>query len=235
MYRRGMSRRPALTVAAGVLIATLTACGASTAPKVSAVQLLQKAKQTADSAAAVHFTLTSSNVSLSGTNLVGGEGDLVRPSSLRGTFRVAVSGFTANVAVVSIGSVFEAKLPFAAHYAKTNPANFGLTNPAQLLDPDKGLTSLLTVAQDPKLGPSKRVGGELLYTISYTVPGSAVPVLPDADPSKPVQLTVAVNPSNDQLRSVTLTGPLTSATSDSTFVVTLSSYNEHVKITLPPT
>ena len=212
----------------------LAACGSST-PKANAAELLQKAKATADGATSVHFVLSSSNVSLSSTNIVSGQGDLVRPSSLQGSFSVALSGFTANVKVVSVGDVFEAELPFTNHYTKTNPANFGLTNPAELLDPQKGLTNLLTLAQNPKLGPTKRVGGELLDTVSYTVPGAAIPVLPDANPARPVNLTVAVDPKTFQLRSVTLVGPLTSATSDSTYVVTLSNYNEHVAITLPST
>lgn len=232
-----MSHRAGLPAAAGlafVASCALAACGSS-APKVSASVLLQKAKTKADSSSSVHFVVTSKNVALTGTNLVGGEGDLARPSSMQGSFSVAVSGFTANVKVVSVGDVFEAQLPFTSHYAKTNPANFGLTNPAELLDPNKGLTKLLTLAQNPKLGPSERVGGELLETVSYTVPGTAIPVLPDENPSQPVQLTVAINPSSYELRSVTLVGPLTSATSDSTYVVTLSNYDEHVNITLPPT
>jgi lipoprotein LprG len=233
-----MSRRaglPAAAVALALAAASgLAACGSSTA-KVSAPELLQKAKEKADASSSVHFVVTSKNVALTGTNLVGGEGDLARPSSLQGSFSVAVSGFTANVKVVSVGDVFEAQLPFSNHYAKTDPANFGLTNPAQLLDPDKGLTKLLTLAENPKLGAPQRVGGELLETVSYTVPGTAIPVLPDENPSQPVQLTVAINPSNYELRSVTLVGPLTSATSNCTYVVTLSNYDEHVNITLPPT
>lgn len=220
-------------VALGIVGALVAAgCGSST-PKVSAATLLHKAKTTADAASAVHFVLTSSGVTLSGTNLVNGRGDLVRPSSLQGSFGVAISGFTANVKVVSVGGTFEAELPFSGHYTKTNPSDFGLKNPAELLDPNTGLTSLLTLAQAPKLGPSERQGGELLDTVSYTVPGRAVPVIPDVNPSEPVRLTVGINPTSYQLRTVTLTGPFTSATSNCTYVVTLSNYNEHVDITLP--
>lgn len=236
MSRVFITGRPASAVAAVALaiVGALTAggCGSST-PKVSAATLLQKAKSTADAAHAVHFVLSSTGVTLSGTNLVNGRGDLVRPSSLQGSFGVAISGFTANVKVVSVGNTFEAELPFSGHYTKTDPSNFGLKNPAELLDPATGLTSLLTLAQAPKLGPSERQGGELLDTVSYTVPGRAVPVIPDANPSEPVQLTVAVDPSSYQLRTVTLTGPFTSATSNCTYVVTLSNYNEHVSVTLP--
>lgn len=233
-HRAGFPAAAAAALLALCLGVAASGCGSST-PHVSAPVLLEKAKAKADASDSVHFVVTSKNVALSSTNLVGGEGDLARPSSLKGTFSVAISGFTASVKVVSVGEVFEAELPFSGHYAETDPANYGLTNPAQLLDPDKGLTKLLTLAQNPVLGPSERVGGELLDTVSYTVPGTSIPVLPDENPSEPVQLTVAVDPGNYELRSVTLVGPLTSATSNSTYVVTLSDYNEHVNITLPPT
>ena len=231
-----MNRRAASTVTA-VVMALLTAlliaaCGSSTS-HLSAPQLLQKAQSTADAASSVHFVLTSKNVAMSGTNLIGGEGDLVRPSSMKGSFSVAVSGFTANVKVIAVGDAFYAQLPFSAHYQKTNPSDYGLTNPAELLDPDKGLTHLLSEAQNPKLGPTVRVGGELLDTVNFTVPGSSIPVIPDESPSEPVQMTVAINPSNYELRIVTLVGPFTSSSSNSTYVVTLTNYNEHVAITLP--
>lgn len=229
-----MRRRSGFLLVALVIAILATACGSSS-PHTSAPVLLQKAKQTADDATSVHFVLTSKDVALSGTNLVGGDGDLARPSSMKGSFSVAVSGFTANVKVIAVGDAFYAQLPFSSHYTKTNPSDYGLTNPAQLLDPQKGLTNLLTVAQNPKLGPSIRVNGELLDTVNFTVPGSAIPVLPDENPTQPVQVTAAINPSNYQLRIVTLVGPFTSSSSNSTYMVTLSNYNEHVSITAPST
>ena len=44
----------------------------------------------------------------------------------------------------------------------------------------------------------------------------------------------AINPKNFQLRQISLTGSFTSATSNSTYVVTLTNYGEAVTITLPP-
>lgn len=231
-----MIRRAGSTVVAVLAAPTIalmaSACGSSSS-HLGAPQLLQKAKATADAASSVHFELTSKNVALSGTNLVGGQGDMARPSSMKGSFSVAVSGFTANVKVVAVGDAFYAQLPFSPKYQKTNPSDYGLTNPAELLDPDKGLTHLLTEAQNPKLGPTIRVGGELLDTVDFTVPGNSVPVIPDDKPSEPVQVTAAIDPGNYQLRVVTLVGPFTSATSNSNYVVTLTNYDEHVSITLP--
>ena len=70
--------------------------------------------------------------------------------------------------------------------------------------------------------------------ISATVPGSSIPVLPDADPSAPVTMVAAIDPKTDQIRQIVLTGPFTSASSNSTYVVTLTNYSEAVTITLPP-
>jgi hypothetical protein len=218
----------------GVAALLSAACGSS-APNVSVTTLLQKAKVKADSAAGIHFVLSSKGVGTSGTNLVGGTGDLIRPAQLQGTFSVTVSGFVANVKVVSVGNVFEAETPFSTHYVKTSPSSYGLTNPTQLLDTNNGLTSLLALAQNPQKTGSERINGELLDTVAFTVPGSDIPVLPDADPSKPVNLIVAIDPRSFEMRQITLTGPLVSATSDCSYTLLLSDYNEHVNITLPPT
>jgi lipoprotein LprG len=227
------ARWAALAVGLALALVPLACGGSSSPPKGNPETLLQQAKATLDSATSVHFKLSTSNVSSGGTNLTGGEGDLVRPDAMQGSFTVTVSGFSANVKVVTKGGVFMAQLPFSNSYKVTNPSSFGLENPAKLMDPNTGVTNLLTEAQNPKFTGQVRVGGELLDTIAYTVPGSAMIVLPDADPSKPVDVVAAINPSNHQLRQIALTGPLTSSSSNSTFTLTLTNYNEPVTITLP--
>jgi LppX_LprAFG lipoprotein len=229
------SRSRWAAVAAGLALALIPlACGgSSSAPKGSPQTLLHEAKTTLDAATSVHFKLTSSNVGSGGTNLTGGEGDLVRPDSMQGTFTVTIAGFSADVKVVTKGGVFMAQLPFSSGYKVTNPSSFGLTNPAELMSPDTGLTNLLTEAQNPRFTGQERIGGELLYIVSFTVPGSSIPVLPDSNPSESVDCTAAINPSNHELRQITLVGPFTSKSSNSTFSLTLTDYNEPVTITLP--
>jgi hypothetical protein len=118
--------------------------------------------------------------------------------------------------------------------AKTDPASFGLTDPAQLLDPTHGLSNLLTIGTGARSSGQERIAGEALDEVTTTVPGSSIPVLPDANPAQPVTLVAAINPKTFQVRQISLTGPFTSATSNSTYVVTLTNYNEAVTITLPP-
>jgi hypothetical protein len=229
-------RGAVILVAAGFVVGLAGACGGhSSVPKADAPTLLRQAKATIDAAPSVHFLLSSQGVSSGGTDLTGGEGDLARPDQLQGSFTVDVNGFSASVKVVSKGGVFEALLPFQSHYGRTNPASFGLTDPSQLLNPTHGLSNLLTIGSGAAVTGQERIAGELLYEVTSTVPGSAIPVLPDANPSRPVTLVAAIDPQNHQVRQITLTGPFTSASSISTFVVTLTKYGERVTITLPPT
>jgi lipoprotein LprG len=217
----------------GLLV--LAACGGSSGGgKVDPQALLRQSKTTIDATPALHFTLTSKDVGTSGTNITGGSGDVVRPDQLVASFTVTVDRLGASIEVASKGGVFEAKLPFANSFSKTDPASFGFTNPAQMLDPTKGLSSLLIEGSGVHLAGRLRLSGELLDQVIFTVPGSKVPILPNANPSQPVTVTAAINPKNHQLRQITLVGPFTGST-NSSFVVTLTRYGEHVTITLPAT
>lgn len=229
-------RRGIVIIAASVALSLASGCGggSSSAPKGDPRVLLQQAKMKLDATPSAHFTLTSQNVTGSGTNLVGGEGDLARPDQLKGSFTVSIDGFDAKVNVVAKNGVFAAQLPFQTHYTRTDPGKFGLTDPSQLLAPNHGLSSLLTAGTGAHYTGQERIGGELLYEITTTVPGSAIPVLPDANAAQPVTLVAAINPKTYETRQISLTGPFTSATSNSTFVVTLTNYGEPVTITLPP-
>ena len=114
-------RRGILVIVAGLLVVLAAGCGGSSASKANPEVLLQQAKTTLNATSSAHFALTSQNVSSSGTNLTGGEGDLARPAQLQGSFSVTVDGFGANVKVVSKGGVFAAQLPFQSHYTRSAP------------------------------------------------------------------------------------------------------------------
>jgi lipoprotein LprG len=188
-----------------------------------------------DSATAVHFTLSSSGVASGATALVSGSGDLVRPDKLVGSLLVSEDGVSATVKVVELGGRFYVQLPFTAHYSRTNPHTYGLGDPAQLLSPTVGVSSLLTAMRAPKLEGSIRIDGELLDVIAGTVPGTKVPVLSDLDPSQAVTITADIAPGSYQLRRVELTGPFTKARSITTYDVTITDYDEHVTVRAPQT
>ncbi|HVA74146.1 MAG TPA: LppX_LprAFG lipoprotein [Acidimicrobiales bacterium] len=226
-------RAGALAAGAALLASLGAAC--SSGKPANAQSLLSSAKATLDNTPSAHFTLSSTNATTSGgTTITGGQGDMQRPDKLKGSLDVVVRGVNASVQVVAVGDQVYAKLPFAATFSKIDPSTFGLGNPSQMFDPSSGLSTLLSVASGAKVTGQERINGELVDEVSATVPGSAVPVLPDANPSAPVRLVAAIDPGNHQLRRVTLTGPFVKANASSTFTLTLTSYGEKVQITLPP-
>ena len=230
--RRDSGRLAAVVIAVALLASAVSGCsgGKSASPQ----SLLSSAKSTLDSTTAAHFTLSSTNATTSGgTTITGGEGDVQRPDKLKGSLDVIVNGFKAQVKVVAVGDQVFAELPFSTKFSKIDPSTFGLGNPGQLLDPQKGLSSLLSAATGARVTSQQRINGELVDLVSADVPGSSVPVLPDADPSVAVHMMAAINPDNHQLRQVTLSGPFIKAGTESTFVVTLTSYGENVQITPP--
>ncbi|MGH3744632.1 MAG: LppX_LprAFG lipoprotein [Mycobacteriales bacterium] len=214
-----------------VVAATVAACGSS--GSATPQSLLTKAKQKVDSTSALHFAIGSKNVSGNGTNITGGSGDIARPDAIRGTFQVSLAGFHVSVKIVAAHGKFYAEAPFQTSYQPTDPSKYGIGDPSQLIDPDKGLSSLLANIQDPKSDGQTRISGELLDKVTGDVPGTKIPAaLPDSVPSKPVQVSALINPKSHEVRQFILTGPLTSPT-NSTFTVTLTNYGEPVHIDLP--
>jgi len=226
--------RVAALLAAAALGTTLAACGSG--PTADPHALLQQAKRTIDATPAVHFTLTSSGAAGSGTIITGGAGDAHRPDQFRGTLNVMQSGFSVAVSILSTGGQFLVKLPFTSSYQATDPSSYGFGDPATLLDPDKGLSSLLVHPLSASDAGRDRFNGEELDEVEVSLPGAQVAaLLTSADKSKPVQGRIGIDSGNHQIRRVVLTGPFFQAGRDSTFTLVLDSYGENITITPPAT
>ncbi len=219
---------------AAVGAAALAGCGGGSpaASGVSPAALLAEAKATIDRSPSVHFVLTSSGASGSGTIISGGSGDVARPDQLQGQFTVEEAGLTASVGVLAGDGRFYVKLPFTSSYQATSPSAYGIGNPATLIAPAHGLSSLLVAISDPRSAGTTRIGSEIVDQVEGTVPGASVPVLPDANRSAAVSVVASIVPGSRQLRRITLRGPFTSTT-PSTYTVELSDYGEAVHVTLP--
>ena len=218
---------------AGAVGALLASCG-SPGPAVDPSQLLRDGKKAIDSASAVHFTLTSKDVTGAGPLITGGDGNARRPDGFSGTLNVVASGFTLAVDVVSTGGVFYARTPLTNTFDKTDPSKYGFGDPGQLLDPNKGLSTLLADCSGATVKDSDRLNGEQLSEVSCSIPGDPVAkLLTSVDPSQAVAATVGVDASTHELRRVVLVGPFFDKSKPSTFTVVLDKYGENVSITPP--
>lgn len=222
----------ALAVLAGPVLA---GCGGGSDSE-SAPDLLAHAKRTLDDADSAHFLLSSENAPETGTVLVGGEGDIARPSSFEGTLKVLALGSTLDLKVVSVDGTLWAQLPFTSTFSQIDPAQFGFGDPGALLDPDTGISQLLAKAEAAKLGEEKRVDGEVVREVTAELPGDLVEqILTSADPSQAVQARFSIAPDSGELRRAELTGPFFAAGDDATFILELSDFGADVEITAPPT
>jgi lipoprotein LprG len=221
----------ALVLAAGPALAACT--GGS---DVSAPDLLERAKTVIDEASSVHFELRSDGAPDTGTGLLGGEGDVLRPASFSGTLRVLVAGSAVDVEVVSVDDVVHAQLPFSTGFTEVDPAEFGVGDPADVLDPEAGISQFLEFAESPELGEERRIGDEVVREVTARIPGDLVEqVLTSQDPSKPVDAVFAIATQSGELRRAELTGPFFSAEEDATYTIQLSDFGADVEITAPPT
>ncbi|MGY1734210.1 LppX_LprAFG lipoprotein [Geodermatophilus sp. SYSU D01045] len=228
-------RRAAATVAGLVVaVSALAGCGGGE-PEESADDLLARAKTTLDETESLHFVLTSEGAPTTGTALVGGEGDVLRPASFEGTLQVLAVGSALDLAVVSVDGTVYAQLPFTSGYSVVDPAQFGFGDPGALLDPDTGISQLLAQADAAELGEERRVDGEVVREVTAEIPGDLVEqVLTSEDPSQPVEARFAVAPESGELRRAELTGPFFAADQDATFTLELSDPGDDVEITAPP-
>ncbi len=179
-------RRTAAPLLALALFA-VTACGGEGETE-SAAGLLAHAKHTLDETETLHFVLDSEGAPETGTELVGGEGDIARPASFEGTLKVLAMGSTLDLAVVSVDGTVYAQLPFASGYSPVDPAQFGFGDPGVLIDPDTGISQLLAKAESAELGEERRVGGEVVREVTADLPGELVEqILTSEDPTRAVR------------------------------------------------
>jgi LppX_LprAFG lipoprotein len=196
--------------------------------------LLAGARASLDGTDTVHFTLTSTNVPTTGTRLVTGEGVIARPAQFQGTLSILLNGNKVSVGLISVGGKVYAKLPFSDDYQVTDPASFGLSDPAKLIDSKTGISRMFGELTGVTNKGEQRIGDDVVTELDGSLPGPLVDdLLTDADPAKPVRAQLYITKSGNQLRRVALTGPFFEKSEDSTFNLLLNRYGDPVSITAP--
>jgi hypothetical protein len=232
-------RRTAAPLLALALLAVpaLTACsGNDGAETGSATDLLAHAEHTLDETETLHFVLDSEGAPESGTELVGGEGDIARPASFDGTLKVLAMGSTLDLSVVSVDGTVYAQLPFTSGFSVVDPAQFGFGDPGALIDPETGISQLLSSAESAELGEERRVHGEVVREVTAELPGARVEqILTSEDPTRAVRARFSIAVESGELLRAELTGRFFSAEDDATYTLELSDFGADVEITPPTT
>lgn len=196
-------------------------------------EALAAAKKTLDETSGVRVSLSTEKLPPTVDGIVKAEGVGTHDPAFQGDLKVASGGITADVPVIAAqGKVF-AKLPFTTRFVEVDPAAYAAPDPAGLMEPDSGLSSLLTAAEDVEEGKQVRDGEDVLTSYSGTVPGEVVAsIIPSATASSDFEASFTVD-DRDRLHEAVLTGPFYPRAGDVTYTISFDDYDTTADIKAP--
>jgi lipoprotein LprG len=223
-------------LAACALAATLVLGGCSGeggGDDASPEEVLAAAKTNLDETSGVRVTLSTEKLPPTVDGILSAVGIGTHDPAFEGDLKVASGGITADVPVVAAeGKVF-AKLPFTTQFVEIDPAAYAAPDPARLMQPEGGLSSLLTAAEGVEEGKQVRSGEDVLSSYTGTVPGDVVAaIIPSASPDEDFDARFTVD-DEDRLREAVLTGPFYPQADDVTYTITFEEYDTSRDIALP--
>jgi lipoprotein LprG len=153
--------------------------------------------------------------------------------AFEGDVKVSSGGATLTAKVIAVDGTVYANTGITPGYLTIDPASLKAPDPAGLLDPDSGLTSILASTEDLKTGDQSRDGRDVLTSVTGTLPGSVVAdIIPSASRQGTFTVTYRLT-DEDELRDAKMTGPFYGEGSKVTYTVKLATSDEPVTITAP--
>ncbi len=159
---------------------------------------------------------------------------LTHQPAFDGKIVVQLAGLKPEVPVVAVNGKVYAQLPLTTGWQEINPADYGAPDPAALMSPNGGLSSMLTATTNVKKGDTVRGGvgnKEVLTSYEGTLPASAAKViLPQVTGDVDATYTLT---DDHELRQAVLTGDFYDTGTDETYTVTVDHYGTQKDITAP--
>jgi lipoprotein LprG len=217
-----------------VLLASLTGCGGGSGSSESPAKALAEAKATMDQASSWHMVL-STDATPSGDAVLKADGVGTHdPAAWKGSVDVMDTGFRATVPLVAVDGKVYAKIPLGPPiYTTIDPAEYNAPDPAGFMDPDSGLSALLTKLEDARSTGTARAGSQVVTTYGGTLAGADVQkIIPSADAKGTYATTVNID-KRHEVTSVTVKGPFFEGSGDVTYTLDVDDYGQDVKITAP--
>jgi lipoprotein LprG len=222
-------------VAALALALLLSGCSggsSGTSSDQSPAQRLAEARRNLDAAAYVGFTMTATSLPRGLRGLLSATGTGTHAPAFTGTVKVQ-TGVDVTAPLVAVDGRVYAKLPFAG-WSRLNPADYGAPNPADLMAPGGGVSSLLAATERLHEGSSQRVGYKVLTSIDGTVPGAAMRRVFPSSGSADFTVTYLLTDDNS-LDSIRVTGPFypSAGPVDVTYDISIDTNAKSVDIKAP--
>ncbi len=233
-----MLQRRSSPALAAALTAVLALAGCSGEDAVSdgksPEDVMALAKTTLDETSGVRLSLSASNMPSGVTAIRSASGVGIHPPAFDGTLTVVLSGTDFEVPVIAVDDTVHAQIPLTPGWSKVDPGEYGAPDPAALMSPDAGFSSLLPASDDLEQGESVRGGEdnkEVLTEYTGTVPGDVVSnVIPSAEGDFDASYTISAE---GELREAVLTGVFYPDTEAMTYTIGFDDYGTEQEITAP--
>ncbi|MBA9006804.1 LppX_LprAFG lipoprotein [Thermomonospora cellulosilytica] len=167
-------RGPIIAVLA--CLVALTGCSGGSDPEPGNGAGLPSGEQTLQQSAAAMRALRSIAFTIATEGqpniaVRGGDVKLLRSGDAQGSLQIQQAGLTVETDFVLVGDTVYYKGLTGAGYQKAPRSQIvALYDPSAVLDPERGLAKLLTVARSPKTEAREKVGGKDAYKVRATVP-----------------------------------------------------------------
>lgn len=231
--------RPSALAASVVLSAALLAgcsgddeapAGEGSTPE----EVMEQAKATLDETSGLAISLRTDDLPDGVTGIVAAEGVGTRAPAFEGSITVNLLGQQVEVPVVAVDDTVHAQVPLTPGWQEIDPDEYGAPDPADLMSPDAGFSSILPATTDLEEGESVRGGAdnaEVLTEYTGTVPDTAVQnVIPSASGDFDATYTVSAD---GELRTAVLTGVFYADSPAMTYTIGFDDYGTDRDITAP--
>ncbi len=234
-----MRARLAPLAATGALLIALSGCsgGDDESPAAadrSPEEVLALAKTTLDETTGLQLTLATKDLPDGVTGILEAAGVATNAPAFEGSITVSLSGQAFEVPVIAVDDLVYAELPLTSGYQEVDPGEYGAPDPAGLVSPGGGFSSLLDETSDLEEGESIRGGSnnsEILTAYTGTVSDSVVKgIIPGATGDFDAAYTIT---EDGELREAVLTGVFYAGEDSMTYTVGFDDYGTQQDITAP--
>lgn len=198
-------------------------------------EVLGVARSTLDETSGVELALTTDDLPDGVTGLTSAIGVATQAPAFDGAIKVILSGTEFEVPVVAVDGKVYAQIPLTPGYSDVDPSEYGAPDPAALITPDRGFSSLLPVTTDLEKGETVRGGSdnsEILTTYTGTIPGDAMKKVIPSSSGDTFAASYLIT-EDGELREAELTGVFYPDSAEMTYTVSFDAYGTEQEIVAP--